>query len=393
MDEQQIKDALDSAFPGLNQAELDNLVHVVRVETYPPDTVICQEGAMESTLYVILDGWVEVSKHLEGDTPRILHHQGPGEFFGEMALIQDRPRAATVRTLQACTFLELTKEEFNDLLDRNPAVAFTVMRKVASRLRDSDQTAIADLRHKNLELAQAYDRLAEQERLRSEFLTTVAHELRTPLTTVQGYLHLMRSGAIQPDKTLELMPTLARHVDIIVNLANNILLLQELELITPEFEPVLVDQVVTQAISNVNQKAAECALALQVDIASDLPPVSGDAEGLGRAITALLDNAIKFSPDGGEIQVTVTRHNGSLHVEIADPGVGIPEEQLERLFKPFQRVESIGGHLFGGVGLGLPIAKHVVELHGGTIRAERRPQGGSKFTVTLPIDPKGFKKL
>jgi signal transduction histidine kinase len=385
IDEQQIKEALESAFPSLSQAELDGLVRVGRVETYPPGTIICQEGAMENTFYFVLDGWVEVSKHMEGDTPRILHHQGPGEFFGEMALIQDRPRAATVRTLQVCIFLELTKEEFNDLLDRNPSVAFTVMRKIASRLRDSDQMAITDLRQKNLELAQAYERLARQERLRSAFLTTVAHELRTPLTTVQGYLHLMRSSLIPSDKANELMPTLARHVDTIVDLANNILLLQELELITPKFEPMLVGQVVTEAINNVNQKAAECNLSLKIDIAPDLPPVNIDAKGLRRAMAALLDNAIKFSPEGGEILVTVTRRNRSLHIEIADPGVGIPEGQLDLLFEPFRRVESIEGHLFGGIGLGLPIAKHAVELHGGSIRAERRPEGGSRFIVTLPI--------
>lgn len=385
MDQQQIENALESAFPGLGAAELEGLVQAIHLHTYPPDAIICREGAMESTLYVILDGWVEVSQHVEGSVPRVLHHQGPGDFFGEMALIQDRPRAATVHTSQHCTLLELGKEEFSSLLDRNPAVALTVMRKVASRLRDSDQIAITGLRHKNLELARAYEQLAEHERLRSEFLTTVSHELRTPLTTVQGYLRLLRSGAIPPDKMMNIIPTIDRNLDMIVNLVNNILFLQELEMIAPEFEPVRIGQVVIAAVSDVNSQAAECNLSLKIDIASDLPLINGDAEGLGRAIAALLDNAIKFSPEGGEITVSVTRRDGALHIEIADPGVGIPEDQPQLLFEPFQRVESIGGHLFGGVGLGLPIAKHVVEQHGGDIRAERRSEGGSKFTVTLPI--------
>jgi signal transduction histidine kinase len=385
MDQQRIKDALESAFPGLSQAELDGLVRVVRLGTYPPDTIICQEGAMESTLYVILDGWVEISKHLEGAAPRVLHHQGPGNFFGEMALIQDQPRAATVRALQQCTLLELTKQEFNDLLDRNPAVAFVVMRKLTSRLRDSDQMAIIDLRQKNLELAQAYDRLAEEERMRSEFLTTISNELRTPLTTVQGYLHLIRSGAIQLDKMTEMIPTLAHNVDKIVNLVNNILLLQEMDLITAKFEPVMVGQVVAEAVSNVNLRAAEQNLSVKIDIAPNLPLVNGDAEGLGQAVAALLDNAIKFSPEGGEIHVTVTRQDHSLQIEIDDPGLGIPETQPDLLFEPFHRTESVDTYLFGGVGLGLPIAKQMVELHGGSIHAERRPQGGSRFTVALPI--------
>jgi signal transduction histidine kinase len=184
---------------------------------------------------------------------------------------------------------------------------------------------------------------------------------------------------------MEMMPTIAHHVDTIVNLVNNILFLQELDLITPEFEPVKVGELVAEAVSNVNQKAAEHNLSLKIDIAPGLPLVSGDAKGLEQAIAALLDNAIKFSPEGGEIHVSVARQNGSLHIQVADPGVGIPEDQLEPLFEPFHRIESIGEHLFGGVGLGLPIARHVIELHGGRIWAERRPEGGSKFTIALPI--------
>lgn len=383
--QQQIKDALESAFPGLSEAELENVSQIVRVGTFDPDTIVCQEGAMEYTLYVILDGWVEISKHLEGDTPRILHHQGPGEFFGEMALIHDQPRTATVRTLQKCVLLEMGKEEFNGLLDRNPTVALTVMRKVTSRLRDSDRMAIADLRQKNLELLSAYESLEEEQRLRSEFLTTVAHELRTPLTTVKGYLQLLKSGAIQADKTQGVAGTISRNVDTIVDLVNNILFLQELELITPEFEPVELDQVVSQVIDGVGRKARDCNLSLKVHIAPALPQVHGDERGLGQAVGALLDNAIKFSPEGGDIEVSVTRQNGSIHIEIADPGVGLPEGQPDDLFERFHRTDAIGGYLFGGVGLGLPIARHVVELHGGRIWAERRPEGGSKFTVALPV--------
>lgn len=385
MDQQQIKSALENVFPGLSQTELKGLVQVAQIETYPPDTVICQEGAMESTLYVILEGSVRVSKYMEEGSPRVLRHQVQGEYFGEMALIDDRPRAASVHTLQTCVLLELTKEAFNDLLERSPALAFTVIHKVAAHLRDSDQVAITDLRQKNRDLALAYERLEEQQRLRSEFLTTIAHELRTPLTAAQGYLYLMRSGTTPPDKAMKIMRTISRHVDTIVNLVNNILFFQELDLAPPEFEPVAVGTVVAEAVGDADRKATESNLSFRIDIAPNLPLVNGDTQGLGQAIAALLDNAIKFSPDGGEIHVSVAHRGRSIHIEIADPGVGIPEAQSERLFESFHRTESIDGHLFGGIGLGLPIARHVVELHGGRIWAERRSQGGSKFTVALPV--------
>jgi signal transduction histidine kinase len=385
MNQQQIKDIIENVFSGLSQTELDGLIQVARIKTYPHDTVICQEGAMESTLYVILEGRVRVSMDMEEGAPRVLRHQGPGEFFGEMALIDDRPRAASVYTSQPCTLLELTKEAFNDLLERSPTVAFGMTRKVISRLRDSDQMAITDLKEKNRALAQAYERLEEQERLRSEFLTTVAHELRTPLTAAQGYLYLIRSGTAPADRAMKMMHAISRHVDTIVNLVNNILFFQELDLTTPEFEPVRIDKVIAEAVGNANRKATESNLRFEIDIVPNLSQVNGNAKSLGQAVAALLDNAIKFSPEGGEICVSVTCQNRSVRVEIADPGVGIPEAQLERLFESFRRTESIEGHLFGGVGLGLPIARHVVESHGGRIWAERRPQGGSRFIITLPV--------
>ena len=385
MNHQQIKDIIENVFSGLSQTELDGLIQVARIESYPRDTIICQEGAMESTLYVILEGRVRVSMDMEEGASRVLRHQGPGEFFGEMALIDDRPRAASVHTSQACTLFELTKEAFNDLLERSPTVAFSMTRKVISRLRDSDQTAITDLKEKNRALAQAYERLEEQERLRSEFLTTVAHELRTPLTAAQGYLYLIRSGTAPANRAMKMMHAISRHVDTIVNLVNNIMFFQELDLTTPEFESVGMEQVITKAVGDANRKAAESNLRFEIDIVPNLPLVNGNAKSLEQAVAALLDNAIKFSPEGGEIRVSVTCQNRSVHVEIADPGVGIPEAQLERLFESFHRTESIEGRLFGGVGLGLPIARHVIESHSGRIWAERRSQGGSKFTIALPI--------
>lgn len=385
MNHQQIKDIIENVFSGLSQTELDGLIQVARIESYPRDTIICQEGAMESTLYVILEGRVRVSMDMEEGASRVLRHQGPGEFFGEMALIDDRPRAASVHTSQACTLFELTKEAFNDLLERSPTVAFSMTRKVISRLRDSDQTAITDLKEKNRALAQAYERLEEQERLRSEFLTTVAHELRTPLTAAQGYLYLIRSGTAPANRAMKMMHAISRHVDTIVNLVNNIMFFQELDLTTPEFEPVGMEQVLAEAVGDANRKAAESNLRFEIDIVPNLPLVNGNAKSLGQAVAALLDNAIKFSPEGGEIRVLVTCQNRAVHVEIADPGVGIPEAQLERLFESFHRTESIEGRLFGGVGLGLPIARHVIESHSGRIWAERRSQGGSKFTIALPI--------
>jgi len=355
------------------------------LRTYPPDTILCHEGHFEDTFYVIVEGQCEISKEFEGDTQRVLHHPGPGEFFGEIALLQGGPRIATVRTIERTTLLEIDRDAFTGVLQRSASMALRVIKQVTLRLRDSDQNAIADLRRKNVELARAYKELETQQQLRSEFLTTVAHELRTPLTAATGYLQLVESGAVTPERTPEFLETVAHNLDTVVHLVNSILFLQELELITPECDLLDIEQVVLGAVEETTEQAAQASLTVNTQIESELPDVLGDAGGLSRAVGALLDNAVKFSPDGGEITVRVRAADGTLRIEISDPGVGLPLEQVDDVFKPFTRIEATAGHLFGGVGLGLPIAKQVVESHGGHIQVESTVGKGSTFTIVLPV--------
>ncbi len=271
------------------------------------------------------------------------------------------------------------------VLQRSASMAVRIMLQVTSRLRDADQRSIADLRRKNVELAQAYAELAAQQKLRSEFLTTVAHELRTPLTAGTGYLQLVNSGAVPPAQASQFLETVSNNLDTVVHLVNNILFLQELELITPEFKPLAISEVVLKAVEEIAKRASEGGLTVNTQIQQKLPQVMGDAGGLSRAISALLDNAVKFSPEGGEIGIRIQADDSAVRIEISDPGIGFPMEQLEDVCRPFTRVEETGGHLFGGVGLGIPIAKQVVESHGGHIEIESEVNKGSTFTVVLPV--------
>jgi signal transduction histidine kinase len=376
---------LRQVFPGLGKEDLAELSSVAELRTYAPDTILCHEGHFEDVFYVIVEGQCEISKQFEGETQRVLHRPGPGEFFGEIALVQEGPRTATVRTLDPTTVLEIGREPFTSVLQRSASMAIRIMLQVTLRLRDGDQNAIADLRQKNVELAQAYEELEAQQRLRSAFLTTIAHELRTPLTASTGYLQLVNSGAVNPEQASEFLKTVSLNLETVVHLVNNILFLQELELITPEFELLSVEEAVRGAVEEFMETATRAGLTVSTWIERGLPKVPGYAGGLGRAVGALLDNAIKFSPNGGEITVHVQARDGTLRIEINDPGVGLPMEQLDDVFKPFTRIEATAGHLFGGVGLGLPIAKQVVGSHGGHIEVESEVGKGSTFTIVLPV--------
>jgi signal transduction histidine kinase len=376
---------LHQVFPGLSEKDLAELASVAKLRNYPPGTILCHEGRAEEVFYVIVSGRAEVSKQIQADMERVLHRPGPGEFFGEIALVQEGPRTASVRTIEPTTVLEIGREAFMSVLQRSASMAVRIMLQVTCRLRDADQRSIADLRRKNVELAQAYAELAAQQKLRSEFLTTVAHELRTPLTAGTGYLQLVNSGAVPPAQASQFLEAVSNNLDTVVHLVNNILFLQELELITPEFKPLAIGEVVLKAVEEIAKRASEGGLTVNTQIQQKLPQVMGDAGGLSRAISALLDNAVKFSPAGGEINIRIQANDGAVRIEIGDPGIGFPMEQLEDVCRPFTRVEETGGHLFGGVGLGIPIAKQVVESHGGHIEIESEVNKGSTFTVVLPV--------
>ena len=379
-----VAEVLQKAFPGLEGDGLDNLMAVARRRFYPSDTVIVREEEAGYSFFVVLEGLVEVSQRIDGESRRVLQRHGPGEFFGEMALIEEMPRVATVQTLTPSTLLEIHKDDFDSALSQHPAMALTVMRKLTQRLRQADQRAIAELRRKNEQLSQAYRELAEQERLRSEFLTTIAHELRTPLTGASGYLSLVASGKLSDEQKQEGIERATRNIRRVVKLVNDILFLQEMDLILPEFRPVSLRELISQAVAERSQQAVAANLSLRVDLAEDLPQVEGDPDWLRRAIDALLDNAIKFSPDGGEISIRAVRQSGQARLFISDQGVGIPADQMDRVFARFQRIERAGPHLFGGVGLGLPVAKQVVEQHGGTIEVHSVEGHGSTFVLSLP---------
>lgn len=381
---QNAAEILRRVFPGLDGEDLAELAGVAKECTYPPGVVLCHEGRIEDVFYVIVSGRAEVTKRFEDGTERVLHRPGPGEFFGEIALVQAGSRIATVRTIEPTTLLEIGRDAFLSVLQRNAPMAIRIMLQVSSRLRDSDQRSIAELHRKNVELAQAYAELAEQQRLRSEFLTTVAHELRTPLTAATGYLQLVNSGVVEPDQVPRFLQVVAHNLATVVHLVNNILFLQELELITPEFKTLQVKDVVLPPIREAMERAAQAGLAISTHIEEGLPPILGDIGGLSRAVGALLDNAIKFSPDGGEISIRVYADGNTLRIEIRDPGVGFPMERLDAVFKPFTRIEPQGERLFGGMGLGMPIAKRVIESHGGHIEAQSEVGKGSTFTIVLP---------
>ncbi len=375
------RDILFRAFPGIEPAQVEHMLSSGRVTTYPPGVTLCHQGALESVFYIVLAGQVQITKRFNRQEERSLTSLGPGGFFGEMALLHNAPRTATVTTTEATTVLEIYKESFNRLLENSRGVSLAIIREVSRRLRENDEMASDDLRLKAQELAEAYQQLAEEEFARNQFLATIAGELRTPLMAANGYLQAARQGSAYPD-TMEIIWQKMQEV---TSLTNDILFLQEMDLIMPEFRPTDVAAVVRAAAEQEQALAKRIGARIRLEVDTDLPIIPGDPKSLQRAFGAILDNAIKFSPDGGEVQVTAHKDDGCIRVVFQDHGVGIPPEAMPRIFQRFFHLDIICGRVFRGIGLGLSIAKHVIEQHNGSIDVQSELEKGSTFTVMLKI--------
>jgi signal transduction histidine kinase len=377
------KEIIQKAFPGIQESIAEDMVQNGKIRTYPPDVILCLEGAIESTFYIILSGEVKVTKLINDSEVRSLKQLVPGNFFGEMAIIHDAPRAATVTTTTETSVLEIYKNDFARLLEHSSSISMAMVREVSRRLRQNDDMAIDDLRQKARELSTAYQQLAEVEFARREFLTTIAHELRTPLMTANGFLQVIRMGMLQGEALNSAINTISNNIQEIITLTNDILFLQEMDLILPEFKLCDVGAIATSAVEQLRTRAEKNKVSLRSNISSGLPPTKADSKSLERAFQAVLDNAIKFSPDGGEVLVEVGFARQQIWIKFIDHGVGIPAHALPRIFDRFFHMDEVNGYLFRGVGLGLSIARQVIEQHHGTISVDSRLGEGSTFTIQL----------
>jgi two-component system, OmpR family, sensor histidine kinase KdpD len=226
----------------------------------------------------------------------------------------------------------------------------------------------------------------EADRLKGELLATVSHELRTPLGAIKGHATtLARFGTRMPlEQQREFLETIDRATDRLAELIDNLLLLQRIDAggLPIHLEAVDLAALVEDALAELTPRGARRNVTVTCDPA--LPPISGDGLRLRQVLLNLLDNALKYSPDGGAVRLNVTREGDDVLVSVRDEGLGIPPEQIEQIFERFHRVDSGRTRTIRGTGLGLAICNAIVQAHGGRIWAESAGEGrGSAFHVTL----------
>jgi signal transduction histidine kinase len=240
------------------------------------------------------------------------------------------------------------------------------------------------------QLAVAFNRMSGEledlERLRRDLVANVSHELRTPISALRALLENLLDGVERPDpETLQVMlaqtERLGRLVDQLLELSR--LESGDVPMVRERFA---LPPLVARVLSEIDVMRGRRDVELAQDLPKDLPPVYADAERVHQVLFNLLDNAVRFTPPGGRVTVHASTKNGSVDVAVADTGPGIASEHLPRVFERFYRVDPGRSRDEGGTGIGLAIARSVVEAHGGRIWAESQPGKGSVFTFELPVD-------
>jgi two-component system phosphate regulon sensor histidine kinase PhoR len=229
-------------------------------------------------------------------------------------------------------------------------------------------------------------RRQEYDRLRREFVANVSHELRTPLTLIRGFVETLRAGALEdPPKAREFLETIDRHAGRLSALIEDLLELSRLE-----SQPGILKRRrvrLDELLQRVRETFAPAARRAGLRLLVEAPPLEAevDPELAERAVANLVDNALKYTPQGGSVSLTAC---APAVIEVRDTGVGIPGADLAHVFERFYRVEKSRSRELGGTGLGLAIVKHVAQLHGGGVEVESEPGRGSRFRISLgPASP------
>ena len=230
-------------------------------------------------------------------------------------------------------------------------------------------------------------RLKQLEKIRQDFVANVSHELRTPLTTIKGYAETLLEGALKEDQAFQFVQVIKRHTDRLTKIVEDLLMLSRIE--TKEFqlkmEAIPLRDFIDDVVEFVKEPAERKKISLSRNEIPSSLAVQADRSYLEQILINLLENSIKYTPEGGKVIISaVEKDSKDIQFSIEDNGIGIPKEDLSRIFERFYRVDKGRSKELGGTGLGLSIVKHLVQAHGGKVWVESQPGKGSTFYFTLP---------
>jgi signal transduction histidine kinase len=358
-------------FRDLDPREAQALCEIAQERTYPAGTRIFSENDPGDGVYIIRDGLVEIA-HMVGDRPvSVFSKLGPGEIFGEMAIIEDLPRSATTTATKETHVYFIPQSEMAALLKRSPALSFKLLQEISRRLRDFNQYHLR-------EIIQA-ERLATL----GNFARSIVHDLKNPLTVISMATEIMSSPNTNPDMRRESYRRVKRQITSITELVGDILDFTQNGQVQTNLPLVNFKEFINGVVEELHDEVDFKGATLRLENEPPAIKLKFDPRRVRRIIFNLVENAVDMMPESGEVILRFQNSDKEVTTEVQDTGPGIAPEIADKLFQAF--VTHGKPH---GTGLGLSICKKIVEDHGGRISSRNAPTHGAIFSFTLPVRDK-----
>jgi len=276
----------------------------------------------------------------------------------------------------------ITREELDQVIT-------TRIIRIQNALNESNQQLQQRVEERTRELQKALERLSELNQLKSNFIANISHELRTPLTHIKGYLDLFSDGGLGPVTTAqsEALSVLKRSEGRLERLIEDLIQFSlasrgELSLNLQDAE---IDKLIRITVDRSKQRARSQDITLSVMLPDNMPRVRADEDKIGWVLGQLLDNAMKFTPQGGKVAVQALSEDGLITIAVMDTGIGIPPERVQEIFEPFHQLDGDTTRHYAGTGLGLAMVRRIIEAHGSRVKVQSVLGKGSRFEFSLPV--------
>ncbi len=272
--------------------------------------------------------------------------------------------------------------------------------QLRSALQTANRTLERRVRERTAELEEALQRLSELSQLKANFVANISHELRTPLTHVKGYLELMVTDTLGPltNEQRHALQVSQKSADRLEKLIEDLIMFSTAShgQMSIKQEALDVTRLVTLAVKSAAQKAEERGVKLEVSASEGLPLAQGDTDKIMWVLNQLLDNAIKFTPSGGQVTAALKMESNNLvMVSVTDTGIGIPAGRLKEIFEPFHQLDGSSTRQAGGTGLGLSLVRQIIEAHGSLLDVNSVEGKGTtfKFPLLVAVEANGKKRV
>jgi signal transduction histidine kinase len=350
------------------RAELSAAEYASHIRTFRAGEVVFAAGDVGDGLYVIETGRVQISAVVSSGDPRPLASIGPGDFFGEMAVIDDDPRSATAVAETDMTALFLSRADVMQMLDRHPGLTLTLIREFSVRMRATNIRYL--------------DEIIQGERLAlvGRSARTIVHDFKNPLVIIRLAAEMVGATTTTAVVRQKARESILRQVDRMTHMLNELIEFARPSGRLPEMSVVSFAPYLNALVDDIRQELAQGRVSLELENPPPEIDVCMEAPRLSRVFFNLVHNAVDEMPDGGKITLRFIVDGGELRVEMTDTGKGIAPEILPQLFQPFATHGKAAG-----TGLGLSICKRIVEDHRGRIWARSDPGRGATFSFALPL--------